>query len=410
MIFMALPFVFVTFVIQFPAGLLVYWITTNIWTIGQQAIIKKRLGPLRPPCRGGGPHSLFDELPVPGGRTGRRRARAACREGRAAIRAATSRRAARQPAARATKEEEEAFGEKAMSASGDRVKDLLEHLSDALALDATVVDRGGGPEHPGDARGRRPGAVHRPPRPDDRRCAAPRLQGRDARSPPAAGCASSSTPLATASAASRRSSARPTRPRRRRCDRPPGRAGRDERHRAQGRARVPQGSRRRRDVLRGHGARPALVVAPLDDASGVSRETLRGGAAARGRRPGARSWSSQAHDETASTTVRDPGEAVGRHVADSLSALELPYVRDAAADRRSRLRRRLAGLALAAALPEAARQPGRERDPALPLPRARHRGRRAWPNVTVVKRAPRPGPKASAPTTSSRPVHWAPWP
>ena len=45
---MALPFVFVTFVIQFPAGLLVYWITTNVWTIVQQAIIRKRLGPLRP--------------------------------------------------------------------------------------------------------------------------------------------------------------------------------------------------------------------------------------------------------------------------------------------------------------------------------------------------------------------------
>ena len=49
MIFLALPFVFVLFVIQFPAGLLVYWITTNLWTIVQQLIIRKRLGPLRPP-------------------------------------------------------------------------------------------------------------------------------------------------------------------------------------------------------------------------------------------------------------------------------------------------------------------------------------------------------------------------
>ena len=49
MIFLALPFVFVIFVINFPAGLLVYWITTNLWTIVQQAIVKKRLGPLRPP-------------------------------------------------------------------------------------------------------------------------------------------------------------------------------------------------------------------------------------------------------------------------------------------------------------------------------------------------------------------------
>jgi len=49
MIFLALPFVFVIFVINFPAGLLLYWITTNLWTIVQQAIIRKRLGPMRPP-------------------------------------------------------------------------------------------------------------------------------------------------------------------------------------------------------------------------------------------------------------------------------------------------------------------------------------------------------------------------
>ena len=49
MIFLALPFVFVIFIISFPAGLLVYWITTNLWTIVQQAIIRKRLGPMKPP-------------------------------------------------------------------------------------------------------------------------------------------------------------------------------------------------------------------------------------------------------------------------------------------------------------------------------------------------------------------------
>jgi YidC/Oxa1 family membrane protein insertase len=49
MIFLALPFVFVIFIINFPAGLLVYWITTNLWTIVQQMIIRRRLGPMRPP-------------------------------------------------------------------------------------------------------------------------------------------------------------------------------------------------------------------------------------------------------------------------------------------------------------------------------------------------------------------------
>jgi YidC/Oxa1 family membrane protein insertase len=63
MIFLALPFLFVTFVIRFPAGLLVYWITTNVWTIVQQAIIRKRLGPLRPPTpEGESPPSLFSGL------------------------------------------------------------------------------------------------------------------------------------------------------------------------------------------------------------------------------------------------------------------------------------------------------------------------------------------------------------
>jgi YidC/Oxa1 family membrane protein insertase len=37
----ALPFVFVVFIINFPAGLIVYWITTNVWTIGQQLMVRK---------------------------------------------------------------------------------------------------------------------------------------------------------------------------------------------------------------------------------------------------------------------------------------------------------------------------------------------------------------------------------
>jgi YidC/Oxa1 family membrane protein insertase len=69
MIFLALPFVFVIFVINFPAGLLVYWITTNLWTIVQQAIVRKRLGPLRPPTVDGehGPMSIMDRMLHRGG-------------------------------------------------------------------------------------------------------------------------------------------------------------------------------------------------------------------------------------------------------------------------------------------------------------------------------------------------------
>jgi YidC/Oxa1 family membrane protein insertase len=40
-----LPIVFVVILYRYPAGLLVYWITTNLWTIAQQYLIKKRMGP-----------------------------------------------------------------------------------------------------------------------------------------------------------------------------------------------------------------------------------------------------------------------------------------------------------------------------------------------------------------------------
>ena len=44
MIMMALPFVFVPFIQSFPAGLIVYWITTNFWTVGQQYVIRRTAG------------------------------------------------------------------------------------------------------------------------------------------------------------------------------------------------------------------------------------------------------------------------------------------------------------------------------------------------------------------------------
>ena len=47
-IMLALPFVFAIFIVNFPAGLIVYWITTNVWTIGQQLAVKK-LYPKPPP-------------------------------------------------------------------------------------------------------------------------------------------------------------------------------------------------------------------------------------------------------------------------------------------------------------------------------------------------------------------------
>src|SRR4051794_5518484 len=64
MIFLALPFIFIPFVINFPAGLLVYWITTNAWTSVQQYLVRRTVGPIVPPSDGGG-GGLFDRLRHP---------------------------------------------------------------------------------------------------------------------------------------------------------------------------------------------------------------------------------------------------------------------------------------------------------------------------------------------------------
>ena len=40
MLSMGLPILFTPIMITFPAGLLVYWISTNVWTMGQQAVVK----------------------------------------------------------------------------------------------------------------------------------------------------------------------------------------------------------------------------------------------------------------------------------------------------------------------------------------------------------------------------------
>jgi YidC/Oxa1 family membrane protein insertase len=44
---MLLPIFFVTFIIRFPMGLVLYWMTTNLWTVGQ-GLVTRRLVPKRP--------------------------------------------------------------------------------------------------------------------------------------------------------------------------------------------------------------------------------------------------------------------------------------------------------------------------------------------------------------------------
>ena len=102
-----LPVVFVVILYRYPAGLLVYWITTNLWTIGQQYLIKRHMGPLAAPAdpakgvlRGREAADLRTASPT--------RPRAPERQGRPAL-AGSAPRAAR-PLRPAAAQEEETLG------------------------------------------------------------------------------------------------------------------------------------------------------------------------------------------------------------------------------------------------------------------------------------------------------------
>jgi len=47
-IMLLMPLFFVVLILSFPAGLIVYWVTTNTWTIFQQYVVKRRIGPATP--------------------------------------------------------------------------------------------------------------------------------------------------------------------------------------------------------------------------------------------------------------------------------------------------------------------------------------------------------------------------
>jgi YidC/Oxa1 family membrane protein insertase len=46
---MVLPIVFVPFILKFPAGLMLYWLTTNLWTTGQGLVTRRLMPKPAPP-------------------------------------------------------------------------------------------------------------------------------------------------------------------------------------------------------------------------------------------------------------------------------------------------------------------------------------------------------------------------
>ena len=43
-LFASMSFIFIPFILRVPAGVGIYWITTNLWTIAQQGIVKRTMG------------------------------------------------------------------------------------------------------------------------------------------------------------------------------------------------------------------------------------------------------------------------------------------------------------------------------------------------------------------------------
>jgi YidC/Oxa1 family membrane protein insertase len=75
-----LPLMLLFFSYTFPSGLTLYWLTTNVWTIGQQRVILAKIPPIDPgkkpaPAEGGGSDEgasagKTDKKPAPAGPTG----------------------------------------------------------------------------------------------------------------------------------------------------------------------------------------------------------------------------------------------------------------------------------------------------------------------------------------------------
>jgi YidC/Oxa1 family membrane protein insertase len=67
---LGLPLVFVVILIRYPAGLLIYWITTNLWTVGQGVFVIRRVAPPPPPPASPPAAGKGAALPSPNGKGG----------------------------------------------------------------------------------------------------------------------------------------------------------------------------------------------------------------------------------------------------------------------------------------------------------------------------------------------------
>ena len=279
-----LPVVIAPFIITLPAGLAVYWISTNVWTLGQQFVVKRiapaarrTRRPRRPPRR------RRRSRPRP--RRARRRSGSSVPEDAVEAERRRAGRRAAGGAGRARRGDRRARPRRARPRRRRRGRRGRREIIAEIEGEDDL------------------GPPDRPPRADDRRAPAALLTA-----PPSAGArtasGSRSTPPATATAEPRCSSARPSRP-------PTGRrsAGRPvelepmTRERAPRRPRPPQGARRRsRPTARAtspSASWSSLRSSPTEPERGLRRRRdATRSTASRGRPRGARSRSSRCSPRT----------------------------------------------------------------------------------------------------------------
>jgi YidC/Oxa1 family membrane protein insertase len=65
--FLVLPLAFVFLFINFPTGLVLYWVTTNLWTVGQGLITRRMMPKAQPPARRTSRTPPKEESPPPDG-------------------------------------------------------------------------------------------------------------------------------------------------------------------------------------------------------------------------------------------------------------------------------------------------------------------------------------------------------
>ncbi len=194
-LFLLLPVVFVVILYRYPAGLLVYWITTNLWTIGQQSLIRRRLPPPERPPKHHQREAEHDRC-AGGRRRGRWRRGGGHGEGRGGGAGAASTARAAGAAPTAAPQEEETVGQATMSEAKDRDGTCQTTSSSrrgargaagggrrwpGLDVDVEVVEAGRRPRRAARRRGR--GTADRQARADDRRRPAPRAAHRLSRRP-----------------------------------------------------------------------------------------------------------------------------------------------------------------------------------------------------------------------------------